>query len=125
MSGLLIALPDTHRSLAERLTEDVWYPLQSPASSLRFVHRGLRYARTAQRHVPVALSPKAPQLLRLLVEQRPRALSKTELYEALWPTSFVVDANLVNLISVHSLEGNRSCDAAEYCCSGGSTCRMS
>jgi DNA-binding winged helix-turn-helix (wHTH) protein len=50
-------------------------------------------------HVPVPVSPKALQLLLLLVEQRPRALSKTELYEALWPTSFVVDANLVNLIA--------------------------
>jgi DNA-binding winged helix-turn-helix (wHTH) protein len=47
----------------------------------------------------VPLSPKALQLLLLLVEQRPRAVSKAELYERLWPTSFVVDANLVNLMA--------------------------
>jgi DNA-binding winged helix-turn-helix (wHTH) protein len=47
---------------------------------------------------PVPLSPKAFDLLLLLVEQRPRALAKTELYQHLWPASFVVDANLVNLI---------------------------
>ena len=45
------------------------------------------------------LSPKALQLLLLLVQQRPRALSKAELYESLWPASFVVDANLVNLMA--------------------------
>jgi DNA-binding winged helix-turn-helix (wHTH) protein len=48
---------------------------------------------------PVPLSPKAFQLLLLLVEQRPRALSKTELYDSLWPNAFVVDANLVNLMA--------------------------
>lgn len=48
---------------------------------------------------PVQLSPKALQLLLLVVEHRPRALSKAELYEHLWPTSFVVDANLVNLMA--------------------------
>src|SRR5262245_44006549 len=48
---------------------------------------------------PRPLSTKALQLLLLLVEQRPRALSKTELYQHLWPTSFVVDANLVNLMA--------------------------
>jgi DNA-binding winged helix-turn-helix (wHTH) protein len=48
---------------------------------------------------PVPLSPKAFQLLLLLVEQRPRALTKTELYDSLWPNAFVVDANLVNLMA--------------------------
>jgi DNA-binding winged helix-turn-helix (wHTH) protein len=46
----------------------------------------------------VALSPKAFQLLHLLIEHRPKALSKSELHDRLWPNTFVVDANLANLI---------------------------
>jgi len=47
---------------------------------------------------PVHLSPKAFQLLELLVTARPRALSKDVLYERLWPNTFVVEANLSNLV---------------------------
>jgi DNA-binding winged helix-turn-helix (wHTH) protein len=47
----------------------------------------------------VHLSPKAFDLLKLLLENRPRALSKTELHERLWPETFVVEANLANLIA--------------------------
>ena len=47
---------------------------------------------------PLTLSPKAYQLLMLLVEARPKALSKQELHEALWPDTFVVEANLSNLV---------------------------
>ena len=47
---------------------------------------------------PVHLSPKAFQLLHVLVENRPKALSKTRLQEILWPDTFVVEANLSNLI---------------------------
>ena len=48
---------------------------------------------------PVLLSPKAYQLLELLVLNRPRALSKSVLQDRLWPDTFVVDKNLVNLIA--------------------------
>jgi predicted ATPase/DNA-binding winged helix-turn-helix (wHTH) protein len=48
---------------------------------------------------PVSLSPKAFQLLGILVENRPKALSKTELQDRLWPTTFVVEKNLTNLVS--------------------------
>lgn len=48
--------------------------------------------------VEVHVSPKALDLLTLLVERRPRALSKTELHEHLWPDTFVSDANLPLLI---------------------------
>ena len=47
----------------------------------------------------VPLSPKAYQLLEMLVVNRPRALSKSELQERLWPDTFVVDKNLVNLVA--------------------------
>jgi DNA-binding winged helix-turn-helix (wHTH) protein len=47
---------------------------------------------------PVHLSPKAFQLLELLIETRPRALAKDTLYKLLWPNTFVVEANLSNLV---------------------------
>ena len=43
---------------------------------------------------PVHLTPKAYQLLVLLVEAQPRALSKDELQQGLWPATFVDEANL-------------------------------
>ena len=48
---------------------------------------------------PIALSPKAYQLLQILVSQRPKALSKLDLQERLWPDTFVVEKNLVNLVA--------------------------
>lgn len=42
----------------------------------------------------VHLSPKAFDLLRLLIQERPRVVPKGELMNALWPDTFVVDANL-------------------------------
>jgi DNA-binding winged helix-turn-helix (wHTH) protein len=48
---------------------------------------------------PISLSPKAYQLLEILVANRPKALSKITLQEHLWPDAFVVDKNLVNLIA--------------------------
>ena len=47
----------------------------------------------------VPLSPKAYQLLEMLVVNRPRALSKSVLQERLWPDTFVLDKNLVNLVA--------------------------
>jgi DNA-binding winged helix-turn-helix (wHTH) protein len=48
---------------------------------------------------PVHLSPKAFDVLCHLVERRPKALSKTELFELVWPGTFVVEANLTVLIT--------------------------
>jgi DNA-binding winged helix-turn-helix (wHTH) protein len=45
------------------------------------------------------LSPKAFELLRLLIENRPRALSKGELHERLWPSTFVSEATLSSLVA--------------------------
>ena len=47
----------------------------------------------------VALSPKAFDLLRILVAERPKAISKSDLQERLWPATFVVEKNLPNLVS--------------------------
>jgi DNA-binding winged helix-turn-helix (wHTH) protein len=47
---------------------------------------------------PLHLSPKALELLVILIAERPRAVPKRELYDRLWPETFVVDANLPVLI---------------------------
>jgi DNA-binding winged helix-turn-helix (wHTH) protein len=47
----------------------------------------------------VHLSPKAFELLKVLVDNRPRALSKNELHKHLWPGTFVSDGNLASLIA--------------------------
>jgi DNA-binding winged helix-turn-helix (wHTH) protein len=48
---------------------------------------------------PVPLSPKAFDLLTILVAERPKAISKGDLQERLWPATFVVEKNLANLVS--------------------------
>ena len=48
--------------------------------------------------VPVPLSPKAFELLSLLVAHRPKAMAKSDLQERLWPDTFVVEKNLANLV---------------------------
>jgi DNA-binding winged helix-turn-helix (wHTH) protein len=47
----------------------------------------------------VHLSPKAFELLKVLIDRRPRALSKQELHEHLWPDTFVSEVNLASLIA--------------------------
>src|SRR5262245_33842482 len=48
---------------------------------------------------PVRLTPKAFQLLEILVTNRPKALPKADLHDRLWPDTFVVEKNLANLVS--------------------------
>jgi DNA-binding winged helix-turn-helix (wHTH) protein len=45
------------------------------------------------------LSPKAFELLRLLIDERPRAMAKNELIERLWPDTYVAEANLPSLVA--------------------------
>ncbi len=47
----------------------------------------------------VHLHPKAFDLLAILIENRPRALSKTEIHEKLWPDTFVADGTLTSLLA--------------------------
>jgi DNA-binding winged helix-turn-helix (wHTH) protein len=47
----------------------------------------------------VHLTPKAFDLLAILIENRPRALSKTEIHEKLWPDTFVADGTLTSLLA--------------------------
>jgi DNA-binding winged helix-turn-helix (wHTH) protein len=46
----------------------------------------------------VHLSPKAFDLLRILIEGRERALARSDLHERLWPETHVEDTNLAGLI---------------------------
>ena len=78
---------------------------------------------------PLHLTPKSFELLRLLIETRPRALTKAELRERLWPDVVVDEANLKNLVAeirdalgengrrairtVHRYGYAFSCDASE------------
>lgn len=48
---------------------------------------------------PIHLGPKAYQLLELLIGSSPRALSKKELYERIWPGTFVNESNLPGLVN--------------------------
>jgi len=47
----------------------------------------------------VHLSPKAFRLLELLLENRPRVMSKDQIVSALWPDTFVTDGSLANLVA--------------------------
>ena len=48
---------------------------------------------------PVHLSPKAFELLLILIESRPQAVAKRVLQDRLWPDTFVVEKNLANLVA--------------------------
>ncbi len=47
----------------------------------------------------VHISPKGLQLLELLLERRPRAVSKDEIHDRLWPGTFVTEATLTSLLA--------------------------
>jgi DNA-binding winged helix-turn-helix (wHTH) protein len=60
---------------------------------------------------PAHLSPKAFELLRVLLERRPRVVRKRELMSALWPDTFVVEANLPVIVGeVRDAIGDLSAD---------------
>jgi DNA-binding winged helix-turn-helix (wHTH) protein len=48
---------------------------------------------------PVHLSPKAFDLLAILIAHRPRALAKAELLQAVWPGTFVSEGNLSGVVA--------------------------
>lgn len=48
---------------------------------------------------PVHLSPKAFQLLSILLDERPKAISKQDLQDRIWPETFVSEVNLPTLVA--------------------------
>ena len=55
--------------------------------------------RLSRRGGDIHLSPKAFELLRLLIEHRPNVLDKAALHAQIWPRTFVVDATLSVLVA--------------------------
>ena len=51
-----------------------------------------------RQELEIHLSPKAFDLLCMLLERRPKVVGKAELHRRIWPDTFVVDANLNVLI---------------------------
>jgi DNA-binding winged helix-turn-helix (wHTH) protein len=47
----------------------------------------------------LSMTPKAFQLLEVLIRRRPAVVSKHEIFAVLWPKTFVSEANVANLIS--------------------------
>jgi DNA-binding winged helix-turn-helix (wHTH) protein len=88
------------RAVSRYLLSWRWFTTGEPIMQVRF---GNFVLNTDTRELlresrPVHLSPKAFQLLELLVETRPKALPKDTLCKLLWPNTFVVEANLSNLV---------------------------
>jgi DNA-binding winged helix-turn-helix (wHTH) protein len=52
-----------------------------------------------RRGEPAGLTPKAFDLLVLLLRKRPEVVSKADILEALWPETYVAEANIPNLIA--------------------------
>jgi DNA-binding winged helix-turn-helix (wHTH) protein len=48
---------------------------------------------------PVSLEPKAYELLSLLVERRPRALSRAQIRDVVWPQTFVSESTLAVVVN--------------------------
>jgi DNA-binding winged helix-turn-helix (wHTH) protein len=48
---------------------------------------------------PVHLSPKAFELLTLLIERRPAAVTKADIHARLWPKTFVTDVTLASVVA--------------------------
>ena len=47
---------------------------------------------------PIRVPPKVFRLLELLLERRPKAVSKEQIHELLWPRTFVSDAALTSVV---------------------------
>jgi DNA-binding winged helix-turn-helix (wHTH) protein len=62
----------------------------------------------------VHLSPKAFELLTLLVENRRQAMSKTDLQQKLWPSTYVAETNLAGLVVELRRALGDSADAPRY-----------
>jgi DNA-binding winged helix-turn-helix (wHTH) protein len=81
-------------SLPRRFVRHTRDPYHPPAFTLDFESRQLTSAGQE-----IHLEPKAFELLSALVLERPKALSKADLQERLWPGTFVAEANLSNLVA--------------------------
>lgn len=57
----------------------------------------------------VRVSPKAFELLKILIDERPRAVAKNALMERLWPDTYVAETNLASLVAeIRDATGDRA-----------------
>ena len=72
-----------------------------PGVSYRFGNFRLDYdtRQLFQDGAEIHLSPKAFELLALLLANRPRAMAKADLLERLWPSTFVEETNIAGLVA--------------------------
>lgn len=47
---------------------------------------------------PQRLSPKAQQLLIMLLQHRPRVVTREQIYDALWPETYVCETNMASIV---------------------------
>jgi DNA-binding winged helix-turn-helix (wHTH) protein len=59
----------------------------------------IRTRRLLRNEEELHLSPKAFELLVALIENRAQALSKADLQQKLWPSTYVLDTNLASLVA--------------------------
>jgi DNA-binding winged helix-turn-helix (wHTH) protein len=59
----------------------------------------VRTRRLLRNEQELHLSPKAFELLVMLIENRAQALSKAELQQKLWPSTYVLETNLAGLVA--------------------------
>lgn len=59
----------------------------------------VRTRRLLRNEEELHLSPKAFELLLILIENRAQALSKVELQQKLWPSTYVLETNLAGLVA--------------------------
>ena len=65
----------------------------------------------SERGAAIHLTPKAVDLLRLLIAERPRILKKEDIYERIWPNTHVEEANLS--VHISELRASLSDDSRE------------
>jgi DNA-binding winged helix-turn-helix (wHTH) protein len=53
----------------------------------------------SERGAQIHLTPKAIELLRILLRERPKTLPKEQIYRSLWPDTYVEEANLAVHVS--------------------------
>src|SRR4051812_31359452 len=62
----------------------------------------------------IHLSPKAFELLGVLIDDRARAMPRAELHRRLWPDTFVLETNLASLIAEIRRALDDSADDPQY-----------
>jgi len=87
------------RPAGSEVLRDFWEnALKMPVRFADFVFDS-RQHRLTRGGEDLPLSPKAFALFEALIDSRPAAVSKEDLYERLWPGTFVEAGNLHNLVS--------------------------